>query len=408
MFKKLLSKFIKLPDSNKSMVYLMWIYWVWWIIWNFFINIFIYQKNNSIEDVIIYNLFFILSTFIWFSILWYLFSLFRKDIKYMYYFSYILFIISFLILFINKELYFFILIFAILYWLWNWMFWCWIHTQELFFVKDKYRDLYSSSIYIWLNINGIITPLIVATIFLLSDKIIKINAYLVLFFILPFVYSISFLFIKKLNTYIPNKVSKKEFYNFFNFKKYKFALFYIFFSSLHQWILLILWPIISIYLLKNEVSVWLFEWLMAFLSIFSLIIITYYRNISNRIKIMWYIIIFIFINNIIFSLNFTKIWYIYFILIWIIIMPIYRVSEHIYDLQIMDSIKLKWKDFFSAMLFRDLVIFISRLLLLLSLLLIISIWIDLENILKFSIVLIPLFMFFSWLSIYFYLKFKSK
>ena len=408
MFKNFLNSFNKLPNSNKSMIFLMWIYSIWWIIWWLFINIYVFKLNKEILDVLYYNLVFITSTFLWFSFLWYLMSLYRKDIKLLYYISYILFIISFLSLFLFKSFIFSIFLFGIIYWLWNWAFWCAVHTQELVHIKDNKRDLYSSSISAWTNVISIFIPLFISLIFFLSETIFNIDWYIVLFLILPLLYLTSFIFILNIESYIPSKITKKDVYNFFNLKKYKFWLLYIFWVGLYHWLTFFMWAIISIYLLKNEINVWLFEWIISIISTILLIFIANKRNSNNRIKIMWYLILFIFINYLFFVFNFNVFWYIIFNLILIILWPLYRVSEHVYDLKIMDSIKLKWSDFYPAMILRDVILWIWRFTTVWIILYIsIFFWFNLESILRIWIVLIPIFMFIAWWSIYLHLKYEK-
>lgn len=407
MFQNFLNSFHKLPNSNKSMIFLMWIYSIWWIIWWLFINIYVFQLNKEILEVLYYNLLFITSTFLWFSLLWYIMSLYRKDIKILYYVSYILFIISFLSLFFFHGALLSIFIFGMIYWLWNWAFWCAVHTQELVHIQDEKRDLYSSSIAAWSNTISIVIPLFVSFIFFLSDNMFQIDGYIILFLILPLLYLTSFLFIKNIESYTPSQITKKDVYNFFNLKKYKFWLLYIFWVALYHGLTFFIWAIIAIYLLKSEINVWLFEGIMSIISTILLIFIANKRNSHNRIKIMGYLIWLIAINYLIFVFNFNIFWYIIFTLLWIILWPLYRVSEHVYDLKIMDSIKLPWSDFYPAMILREVLLWIWRL---------ITVWIllyialysglDLESILKIWILFIPIFMFIAWVSIYFHLKYE--
>jgi len=408
MFKKFIDSFNKLPDSNKSMIFLMWIYLIWWIIWWLFINIYIFQLNNEILEVLYYNLVLFTSRFVWFSLLWYLMSVFRKDIKLLYYVSYILFTISFLSLFIFKNYIFSIFLFGIIYWLWSWTFRCAVHTQELVNINDEKRDLYSSLISAGTNVISVIIPLFVSLVFFLSDTTFNVDWYLILFLILPILYLVSFIFIRNIESYVPSKITKKDLYNFFDFKKYKFWLLYIFWVALYHWLTFFLLAIIAIYLLKSEVNVWLFEWIISFISTILLIFIANKRNSNNRIKIMWYLVWFIFLNYLIFAFNFNIFWYIIFTLIWIILWPLYRVSEHVYDLKIMDSIKLDWSDFYPAMILRVFVLWIWRLIII-WIFIYISIfsWLELDYILRFWIILIPVFMFIAWWSIYLHLKYEK-
>ena len=55
MLKNFLKNFKKLPDSNKSMIYLMWIYSAGGIIAGIFINIYVFSFNKEIIDVLLYN-----------------------------------------------------------------------------------------------------------------------------------------------------------------------------------------------------------------------------------------------------------------------------------------------------------------------------------------------------------------
>lgn len=227
MIKSFIQTFDKLPKSNKAMVYLMWIFYAWSLISNIFVNIYVFKINNSLFDSIIYNIIFISSKILWFSWIWYIMSLLKKDIKNMYYVWYIFFILSFILLLIFKWNIYSTYIFWLFYWLWAWSFRMAVHSQELKNIKNETRDFYSSSISTWKNLISIIIPILVAFIFFLWD-LFKFDWYFVLFFILPFVYITSFLFINKIDSYIPKKIRKIDIKNFFNLKKYFFWHLYFF------------------------------------------------------------------------------------------------------------------------------------------------------------------------------------
>lgn len=124
---------------------------------------------------------------------------------------------------------------------------------------------------------------------------------------------------------------------------------------------------------------------------------------------MLYLSILISINYIIFAFNFNIYGYFIFTLIWIILWPLYRVSEHVYDLKIMDSIKLKWSDFFPAMILREVLLWIWRIAVIL-LILYITIYSkqNLETILIIWLSLIPIFLIIARISIYMHLKYEEK
>jgi len=334
-------------------------------------------------------------------------SILKKNIKYLYYLAYSTYILAFLLLFIfNGHLG--IYLFAFIFWLWFGLFWCAVHTQELVNIEDKNRDLYSSIISSWKNVINIIVPLLIAGLFFIVEKYFYFSAYIVLFLILPFVYAISFLFIKNIWDYTPSKIRKVDVKNFFNLKKYLFGQLYFLSAWFYQWLSWCITPIIAITLLKTEINVWLFEWIIGLVSTFLIIFLSSKRKIENRIKIMWIISLLIFINLTIFVFNFSLFWYIVFTLIALILNPLYRVSEHVFDLKLMDTIKYKWSDFFPAMIFREVSLWIWRIWIIIFLSFLVSSWFETELVLKIWLFLTWVFIILSWVSIYLHMKFENR
>lgn len=359
MIKLFLQNFNKLPLSNKSMVYLMWIYYIWAFIVSIFVNIYVFKIHDSFKDIIFYNIDYFTFCVVWFSGIWWIMSLFKKNIKYMYYIGYTFFTLSFVFLLIYNSSLFWAYVFWFLYWLWNWAFRCWVHTQELKNIEDKNRDFYSSSISVWRNILQIITPLIVSFIFFISYYI-NYDWYLILFFLLPLLYLSSFLVINKIDSYIPKKVTILDLKNFIDLKKYKYWHLYFFWWGPISSLEMVLIPIISIILLKNEVNIWLFQWISTLISTYVVINLSFKRNTNTRLKYFFILSFFMFINNFIFWLYFNLVIFILFSLVTIFLKPIYRVSKHVYDLELMDNIKTDDNDFYPAMLFREFILWIWR------------------------------------------------
>ena len=407
MFKKIVKKFKKLPESNKSMIYLMWIYWAGWIIGSLFVNIYVFSFNKEILDVLYYNIVFLTSVLIWFSVIWLLFSIYEKNIKNMYYLAYLAYILAFILLFIFSW-YLWIYLFATIYWLWFWIFRCAVHTQELVNIEDKTRDIYSSIISSWKNIIDIIMPFIISAIFFIVSLYFEFSPYLVLFTILPIIYLLSFFFIKDIWDYIPTKIKKKDIKNFFNLKKYLFGQLYFLSVWVYQWIMWFLFPIVAITLLKTEVNVWLFEWIITFISTFLVVFVATKRKRKNRIKFMWILSFLLFINLVIFAFNFNIYWYIVFNLFALLLNPLYRISEHVFDLKLMDTIKVKWSDFYPAMILREISLWIWRIAILFIFVFLVKYWLDINYILKIGLSLIWLFMIIAWWAIALHMKYENK
>jgi len=378
MFKKFIKNFRELPLSNRSMVYLMWVYWVGNIVSGIFINIYVYKINNSINDAILYNAIFYTSALVWFSVLWQIMWLLWKDIKSMYSISYALFIASFITIFLLKDTLLWAYLFWVLYAFWNGSFWNAVHTQELNNIEDKNRDFYSSSISAGDNINAIIIPSIVALIFYISS-IIKFDWYVVIFFILPVIYTASFFLIKNIASYVPQKIHRSDIKNFFNLKKYKYWHLYFFVCWIIVSLYSVLIPIISIILLKNETNIWAFQWILTIISTSIVIHLSHKRNEKKRFLYLFIPSILFFLIYIMFSYFFSLTSFIVYSVLWLMLNPIFRVSQHVYDLSLMDNIKTGNSDFYPAMILREYILWIWRFLWLV-LLYIVSKVLDFSNI----------------------------
>ena len=407
MITKFLQNFKKLPDSNKSMIYLMWIYNTGWIISTVFINIYIFSFNKEIIDVFTYNIIFVVNILVGFSFVGYIMSILSFNIKNMYYFAYIFYILAFLLIF-SLDWYLGIYTFAVIFWLWFGMFWCAVHSQELVNIEDKTRDIYSSIIYFWKTIINIVIPLLIALLFFIVELFFSFSAYIVLFLFLPLLYSISFIFIKDIWNYIPKKIKKSDIKNFFNIKKHFFSHLYFLIDWFLSWIYWSVFPVVAIYLLKTEINIWILEGIIWFISTFVIIFVSCKRKIENRVKILWIISFLLFINSTFFVFNFNIIWYLIFILIWIVLNPLYKISEHVFKLKLIDNIKIEWSDFFAPMILREVTLWFGRILILLFLVLLLYNWFTIKEILKIWIFLTGILFIITWISINLHVKYENK
>ena len=142
MPQKFLNKLKKINKKIFSIILLKWIFTFGSIISGVFINIYVYKNFNSIESVILYNIWLYSFLFIWFSFFGILISKLKIDLKKLFYFSYFNFIVSFLILIFLKNLFLSILFFAFFYWIWMWNYYAAIGFYELRETKEKIRDFY--------------------------------------------------------------------------------------------------------------------------------------------------------------------------------------------------------------------------------------------------------------------------
>ncbi|MDD3302757.1 MAG: hypothetical protein PHN31_04310 [Candidatus Gracilibacteria bacterium] len=404
---KFIKKFKDLSKPSKSMVYLMWIYRIGSIVSSVFINIYVFKFQKNLLDVVFYNGFFLTFCLLGFSGLGLFMAALKRDIRFMYYIAYFLFILAFVIIFLIGG-YLGIFLFAILYGLGNGIFRCAVHTQELSNIKDKSRDLYSSIVVSGDNIFKIIVPFFISILFYFIGKFFDFSPYIVLFLLLPFVYVFSFLFIKNLSLYIPREVNYKDFKNFFSFKKNRFGFLYFLFGGLYYSPFNILFPIVSIILLKTEVNVGIYEGAFYILSTIIIILFSSIRKKDNRLSIMFYTSILIFINLIIFIFNFNFIGYIIYSMISLVLNPMFRVSEQVFDMKLMDTIRASGSDFYPAMIFRELCLWIGRMISIIILIIFITLGYDVDVIIRIGLFFTGLFIFMTSISVFLHFKFDDK
>lgn len=160
--------------------------------------------------------------------------------------------------------------------------------------------------------------------------------------------------------------------------------------------------------MKTEFNIWLFQALLTFISTFLIIHLSLKRSKTNRVKYFFYFSFFILLNYILFWLNFTTIWYIIFSFIWLFLNPIYRVSEHVYDLALMDNIKTNDSDFYPAMVLREIILYAWRLLSIILIFLLLKYWLNTEETLKISLIICWFIFLIKYFSIYFWEKYENK
>lgn len=360
MIKDFHSKFKQLPDSTKSMVYIMWLYFFWQVVANVFIWIYIYNIWQSFFDIALYNILLFTWAFIAFVWLWILAWLKKWNIKNFYYWAYWAYIFSFLILLFFWDSVWGVHLFWIIYWAGIGLYYNAVHTQELKNISVWLRNHYSSSVTIWKNLIESLFPLLLAGIFYVWTQY-SLDIYPILFTLLIFIYLLGLFKIKSIEDYYPERISKTDVVNFCNLSKYKYWHLYF----LNNWITHILYSvclsIIAIYFLKNEVNIWLMQWALAIIWTILIIYLSVKRDENNLFYYFSLFSFLILLNCIIFSFNFSFYWYITFLFIFLILWPLYRISEHIYDLATMDNVKTSKSDFYPAMVFREIILWIWRL-----------------------------------------------
>lgn len=146
---------------------------------------------------------------------------------------------------------------------------------------------------------------------------------------------------------------------------------------------------------QNHKSMIFLNWIYTTWAIISWVFTTFYvyKLFWNSIEIILYFLIL------------SLVWFFIYSLISLLIWPIYRVSEHVYDLRSMDFIKHWDSDFFPAMILREFILIIWRLIPIILLIFILNLWnFSNNNLLIFILWTILLGQFLAFISIYIFEK----
>lgn len=372
----IIQKYNELNKKNKSLIYLMWIYAFGHIITAIFINIYVFQTFDTVTSVLYYNLILFTATFIGFTPVGFLLSQLQKNVKISFILAYSFFVFAFFLLFFFRNFAPIVFIFSFFYGFAFGSFWCGLHSYELKETSKEQRDFYSSIVSAGESFLNIITPLLISLIFFFADKFESINGYGIIFWLLPLSYISSFFFIKNLPDYTPLKLQKSDIENFFNLKETKFNLLYFFFSGFTGNIPRALIAIITLFVLGSELNVWIFQGIVGLLSVVFILFLSHKRHENNRAKIMLIAASLMALNYIVLGFHISFISLVIFSLINIILEPIFRVSEHVFDLKYMGEINIKNNNFFGTMLSREIVVWLWRATALILLIISFSFWTD--------------------------------
>ncbi len=271
MFKKLFSTFSLLNSQTKSTIYIRRINKTRTIIVTIFANVYIYQIHWAVSELIISNMLY----FIWSAIgywIWWLCIHYKGEtnIKNLFYPAFIVLSLSFITMPLIGHLLRWVMTFFFIVWVWSWLFYFWTTNYEWLFLTDELRNFYSSTLNAWYIVLKITTPLLVALFFFLEPHT-SINWYTLLFISVGIIYLFWLWFIHT----IPDHKVKRQSLSWF--KKYfqKWSLTAAsagFFATywLDKWVQ-ILFSLLLIIVLKSEISIWIYEWVLNFIAIFVMI-----------------------------------------------------------------------------------------------------------------------------------------
>ena len=361
MYEKTISRFKKLPEVTKSMIFIFWVYEFVQTIVHVFLNIYVFLETGDLMSLVIYNFVFITGIAIGFWVWGIIVAQKQLSMRFNYLKSFVIYFLSFMLLLFATKSFSVLLGFALLNGLALGIFWLGVHTFEMLFVTDKDRDFYSSMVSAGGQIFKVLSPAISVLLFWVSKDVLGKDPFFLLFIVLPFVYLLAIPFLFKLPDFTPPKILKSDWKYLRENKKLKNVRSYVFWTGFDWSIFSIILPIIAIGVLGNVINVGIFETLVGFLAFISIVVLSHTRHAGNRITILKRSSYGMLFGVICLSLYHQSIYfYIAYSLIFIFLMPIFRVSHHVLDLKSIDLFKGTRDHFYPGLLYRDFILYVCR------------------------------------------------
>jgi MFS family permease len=359
-----LANFRLLRREVKIMLYLHWLYSAVSTLTGMFIQIFLYQRFASVEFNALTQAIYYSALAIGFSGSGFLAARYRWDIKWGYPAAFFLMATSYLFFFgqVSKsDARWFTCINGLGFGL----YWLTMHSYELTSTKNEERDYYSSLLSAGSQVIGLAAPALATLLIFVSDDLLQLGSYTLLFIAAPLLYLCGLPLLGRLPSYRPEPIRAADWQHFLHDKRNRLSQIY-FLGGTGNFVFAKLGiPIASIIFFGSEKNVGLWNTLFAVLAMFALLQLSRHRHSGNRLKILSILAACMAALAVMVGVWFSLGAFLIYSLAMIVLAPMMRVSEHVIDLQTMETMGRQPGDFFPTMVFRDLALGMWRVLCLL-------------------------------------------
>lgn len=343
------------------MIGLFWVYEFSQIIISVFLSTFVFIQTQSLVALTWYYVFMFTGCMIGFVLWGLIMAQFRVSMRLNYLRAFAIYICSFFFLLFFPHTLSFLLAFSLFNGVGLGMFWLGVHSYEMIHTDNSNRDFYSSMVTLGSQIFAVISPLVATSSFLLSEKIFHMETFTLLLWGLPFIYLFALPFIFQLPDYYPQKIDMKEVRRLFVDKKLQVARLYYIFGDYDYALRGVVIPFFALSALGTVVHIGVLETIVGALAIFAIVILAHFRHAGNRIQIMLYAVCGLAVAEVfLFFSHLHWVFYVTYSLIAVFMRPIFRVSEHVVDLESVDLIKSDLHDFYPGLLYRDFMLWVGR------------------------------------------------
>lgn len=342
----------RLRPPVRAMVLLHWCYDLVGAMTGVFVQIFLYQEFASVEFNVLTLIVYFTAVIIGFSGVGALAGAYRLNMKWGYLAAFVALAGSFALLFgevSRSDAVWFTIVngFGLgLYWLT-------LHTFELTETRNDERDLYSSLLTAGGQVIDLAAPVAVTALFFLSEQVFGFGAYTLLFVIAPLIYLAGIPLLSSLRTYRPEPLDWKDVRHFFFDRRNRASQLYFFGGSASFALTRVAIPLAAIILLGTETRVGVANAIFAAISAGVILFIAKIRHAGNRMRFLFVTSMMAAVVTAVPALWFTLPAYLVYSLGMVVLRPLQRTSAHVIDLETMETLGRKERDFFPTMVLRD-------------------------------------------------------
>ena len=353
MIAKTYGHFKELRSPVRAMVYLHWIYSFVGALTGVFVQIYLYQRFGSVFFNVIAQAILFAGIALGFSGVGALVGVMRANLKWGYVWAFVLLALSFALLYgdVTKND---ALLFMALNGFALGIYWLALHTFELTETKNEERAQYSSFLSAGDQVIDLVAPALATLSFFVSRDVFHMGTYTLLFLIAPLTYLAGIPFFRHLRTYRPSPLDLHDVRHFFTDKRNRASQWYFFAGSANYAFAKIGISLAAIILLGTETKVGIFNSVFAVISVAALLFFASKRHYDNRLRFLLITSAVSALFTILPAFSFTLPVYMLYSLGMVVLRPLQRVSAHVVDLETMETLGRKERDFYPTMVLRDL------------------------------------------------------
>lgn len=359
MLTSTLSQFHALRAPVRSLILLFWVYDFTGALLGIFTQLYLYQQFQSVILNVQATMLFFTGIAIGFVGAGYVASRMQINIKNGFLVSFLINGIAIVMLFYSSTIetaYAAMLMYGI----GTGLFALTMHTFELAETNNQERDFYSSLLSAGGQIFSFVGPVLATLLIWLSEAVLDWGTFTLLFIISPIFYLVGFLYFSGISDYKPQKIKWSDIKYFFTEKRNLVAQLYLLGSSIGFVVASTIPPLALLIILGGAFEVGFYNTVLAIFSALFILILAKYRTVNNRLRIFGLATLAAVMVTILFGTFFGLMMLVVYTIAMAILKPILRVSEHVIDLETMESIGRSGVDFYPTMILRDFSLFVWR------------------------------------------------